>query len=459
MAHIKTKRGLDIPIKGKPKGPVQTLPEGSANRLRLIALDFSPFTYVKPRLLKKSGEVVKIGEPLVEDKGCSGRIFVSPAAGVIKEVRRGLKRRLMTVVIEVAENEEIVVLPPMDVSSVSREQLIERFKESGLFAHIRQRPFDKIADPTKTPRSIFVKAIESTPFAPPPELQVEGHESDFQNGLDALSKMTSGSVHLVYREGSECRAFTQAKNVEHHTAEGPHPIGNSSVHIHKISPIQNAEDVVWTLSAYDVMCIGHQLRTGKIYLEKVISVAGPGILPDRAGYFRVRRGCPIEPLIVNRVEKGSMRFITGNIYTGSKVEADGFLGFYDFGFIVIPEDVSRELLHFFRLGIDKYTASKTYFSGHLDNSEREYNFTTSNHGEHRGFIIAKPYDKVMPMNIPTMHLVKAVMAEDYDLAELYGLLEVAPEDFGPATFVCPSKMEMVEIVRDGLRSYAREVLE
>jgi len=348
-------------------------------------------------------------------------------------------------------------LDPVNVESASREELAEHFKKSGLFAHIRQRPFERLVNPDSIPRTIFVKALDSNPFAPPPELQTLGHESDFQVGLDALAKFSE--VNLIYRQETTCDAFTQAKNVKHHTAEGPHPVGNSSVHIHFISPIEHHDDVVWTLTAYDVICIGHLLRTGRMLLEKVISIAGPGIIPGRTGYFRVRRGCPVESLIANRVEKGLMRLISGNIYTGRKVESDGFLGFYDFEFIVIPENISREFLHFFRLGIDKYTASKTYLSGHLDNSKREYQFTTSNHGEHRGFIIGHPYDNIMPMRIPTMQLVKAVMAEDYDLAEQYGLLEVAPEDFGPATFVCPSKMEMVDIMRNGLNAYAQEVLE
>ncbi len=460
MAEIKTKKGLDIPIIGKPEGPAERLEaNGHGVKPRLVSLNFNPFYESKPRLLRKAGEVVKIGEPIIEDKGCEGRLFVSPAAGVIKEVRRGLKRRLLDIVIEVSEHEEIHEFNPLDVDSANRDQILLRLKEGGLFPHIRQRPFDITADTAKTPRCIFVNASASTPFAPPAEMHVAGHEEDFQTGLSALSKLTEGPVHLVYPSESNCKAFTDAQDVEKHTTEGPHPIGNSSVHIHFISPITHFEDVVWTLTAYDAVCIGHLLRTGKYLNERVVSIAGPGILPEKTGYFKVRTGSPVENLIAGRVHKGRMRFVSGNIYTGTKVETNDFLGFYDFEFCAIPVSVSREFLHFFRLGIDKYTASKTYLSGHLDNTNREYDFTTSLHGEHRAFIIAKPYDNVMPMNIPTMHLVKSVMAEDYDLAEQYGLLEVAPEDFGPAAFVCPSKMEMVEIIRDGLRSYAAEVLE
>ncbi|MCB1149006.1 MAG: Na(+)-translocating NADH-quinone reductase subunit A [Chlamydiia bacterium] len=459
MATLKITKGLDIPVAGAPAGELQEL---SANGRKLtpkfVALDFEPFVDSKPRLLVKAGEVVKRGQPLVEDKGIEGVMFASPASGVVQEVRRGLKRRLLDLVIEVSEKEEIHNWGSLDVKTVSKEKLLERMKEGGVFPHIRQRPFDKLADPGKTPRDIFVRALDTAPFAPPMEMQVKGHEEDFQIGLDALAKLTSGKVHLVYEAGTSFKPFTDAKNVQTHTIEGPHPAGLSSTHIHYIAPITHVDDTVWTLSARDVVVLGHLLRTGEYLVDRVISIAGPGIIDGKTGYFRVRAGQQVENLIAGRVSKGIMRFVSGDLLTGSKVESNGFLGFYHTQLAVLPESVEREMLHFFRLGINKYTASHTYLSGFLDNKERSYEFNTSNHGEHRGFVIAKMYDKVMPMNIPTMQLMKALQGEDYDTAEKLGLLEVAPEDFALGTFVCPSKQELCEIVRKGLANYASEVL-
>jgi Na+-transporting NADH:ubiquinone oxidoreductase subunit A len=460
MTTLKISKGLDIPVRGAPEGPLQELSvDGRAVRPKYISLNFDPFVEARPRLLVKSGEVVKLGQPLIEDKSTPGRMFASPAAGVVQEVRRGLKRRLLDIVIEVSDNEERHSFGSLDVDSASKEQLIDRMKEGGIFAHIRQRPFDRLADPSATPRDIFVRGVETAPFNPPAEMQVKGHEEDFQAGLDALSKLTSGKVHLVYKEGSELSAFTEAKNVERHTVEGPHPAGLSSTHIHFIAPINHVDDTVWTLSARAVVILGHLLRTGEYLVDRVVSIAGPGVLPGKAGYFLVRAGQPVETLIAGRISNGSMRFVSGDLLSGKKVDADGFLGFYHSQLSVVPESVERELLHFFRLGINKYTASHTYLSGFLDKKDRTYNFNTSNHGEHRGFIIGKEYDKVMPMNIPTMQLVKAIQSGDFDYAETLGLLEVAPEDFALATFVCPSKQEMCEIVRNGIAEYASEVLE
>lgn len=463
MVHIKVKKGLDIPIEGKPSGKIQQLTlggEATAQKTpKSLALNLEPFEGIRFKLLAKKGDRVKIGQPLVEDKQTEGRVMVSPAGGVISEVRRGLKRRLIDIVIELDPEEHSHEHGPLNPSQVTREELLEHLKGAGIFAHIRQRPFDMLANPNQTPRNIFVKAVESAPFTPPAELQVEGNEDAFQLGLTALSNLTDGSVHLVYHKDSRCKAFTNASDVQKHTGEGPHPIGTYSLHIEEVDPIESVEDSAWTLNVLDVVSIGHLLKTGHTYTDRIISIAGPGILSDRIGYFKVRSGFPIESLISNRVKKGLIRLISGDPLMGQKVEPDDFIGFYHTVFCAIPENVHREILHFFRLGLHKFSFSKAYFSGHADNSERVYDFTTNQHGEHRAFIDPTLYDKVMALNIPTMQVVKAVMAEDYDLAEELGLLSVAPEDFALPTFVCPSKMEMTEIIKNGLAEHASEVLE
>lgn len=452
--HIKVTKGLDIPIRGNPEGRISSLPAPTQ-----ISLDLKPFEETKFTLLIKVGDAVKIGQPLASDKDCPTRLFVSPAGGVVKEIRRGVKRRLLDIVIDVAQKEESLEFSKMDAAGSSHEQILERLQTGGMFSHIRQRPFNRLANPNKLPRNIFVKALESAPFVPAAELQVAGYEKDFAVGLHALSKLTQGRVHLVYRNDTDFQPFLKAEHVVHHTVEGPHPASNHSLHIEKIDPIISSEDVVWTLTAYDVVMIGHLLAQGRYLKDRVISIAGPGIIPGKTGYFKTRAGAPISLFVEGRIEHGWMRLISGDVLTGYKVESEDFLGFYDKTFNVVPEGNQREFLHFFRLGINKYSFSRAYVSGHLNNTDREYDFTTSQHGEERAFIDSTLYDKVMPMRVPTMPFIKALMAEDYDLAAELGLLEVASEDFALATFVDPSKIEMTEIVKHGLRRYAADVLQ
>lgn len=462
MVHIKIDKGLDIPIKGKPEGEIKLL-VGSGESFpldtpHLISLNLSTFDDVKFKLLVKAEDVVKIGQPLAEDKSHPGRFFVSPASGHIKEIRRGLKRRLLDIVIEVSQPETYEEFDKINAETASREQIIELMKKGGIFSHIRSRPFNFLADPSKTPKSIFVKCIESAPFLPPAEMQVKGYEKEFNTGLQLLAKLTDGAVHLVHHKKSSFKPFIEALHVQRHTAEGPHPIANASVHIHYIDPIRKVDEVIWTLTARDVVQLGYLAVHGKYLIEKVISLAGPGMLPEKIGFFKVREGFPIAGLISGRIPKGDYRLISGDVLTGHKVEADDFLGFEDLAFCVVAENYKRQFLHFFRLGTDKYSFSRAYLSGHLNNQDRQYNFTTNQHGEHRAFMDSSLLDKVQPLPVPTMLLVKAIAAEDYELAERYGLIEVDSEDFALPTFVDPSKNEMVGIVKKGLRQYAQENL-
>jgi Na+-transporting NADH:ubiquinone oxidoreductase subunit A len=449
---IISKKGLEIPIQGEPTGEPQPLPHPHQ-----IALNLAPFDDLRFRVLIKVGDPVKIGEPLVESKRVPGQMFVSPASGVVTEVRRGLKRRLLDIVVDVDKEESYQNHPHPDLEKASREELIDLFMRSGLFPHIRLRPFDLIPDPKFNPRSIFVSAVETRPFAPPFALQIKGNDTYFQAGLKALSKMTTGKVHLVFHEGSDFSVPEEGGKIAVHTIQGPHPAGSSSVHIHAIDPIRNPQDYVWSLTALGVVIIGKMVLEGRYFIQRIIGVAGTGILPEKRGYFLGREGFPIQDLVANRLTQQPVRLISGDPLSGIEVHQNDFLGFYHTCFSAIPENFQREPFHFFRLGAKKYSATRTYLSGHLPPPPEGYPFTTNQHGEKRAFIDPSVYEKVMPMNIPTMHLIKAILAEDFEQAEQLGLLEVTAEDFVLPTFICPSKIEMVEIVKQGLYRYAKEM--
>lgn len=451
---IYIKKGLDIPMSGKPEGGIQALPQS-----RQIALNLDPFDDIRFKVLIKAGDSVKIGQPLVESKTAAGLFFASPASGVVSEVRRGLKRRLLDIVIDVPSHEEekYEEWGSLAPSKASQDEIIAHLMRGGLFPHIRMRPFNLIANPKFPPRDIFVKAVETLPFVPSAELQVEGHADLFQIGLETLTRLTSGNVHLVYKEGSSFSSFSNIRGVIHHTVTGPHPAGTSSVHIHFIAPVQKADDYVWTLSALDVLAVGKMMAQGRYFTERIISIAGNGIIEGKRGFFKGRAGYPVTLLMAGRIHDQAPRLISGDPLTGVQVEESDFLGFYHTAFSVIPERAGREPFHFLRLGLDKFTATGAYLSGHVKPPEGGYPFTTNQHGEERAFIDGAVYERVMPMRIPTMHLVKAIISEDFELAEKLGILEVASEDFALPTFICPSKIEMMDIVKQGLHQLSKEM--
>ena len=450
--QLKAKKGLDIPISGKPKGAPQNLACPSK-----IALNLEPFGDVRFKLLVAEGDVVKLGEALVESKHVPGQMFVSPAGGVVSEIRRGLKRKLLYIVIAVDEQELHEEHGTIDYATAPQAEIIQFFLKSGLFPHIRLRPFNLVPDPKFLPRDIFVNGYESLPFSPPFEMQLHGEKKAFQIGLDTLSRLTTGRVHLVYGVQSKEPIFTEAENIEKHTVSGVHPSGSSSFHIHCIAPIRNPHDYVWTLNALDVLIIGKMVEEGHYYTRRILSLAGDGVQSEHQTFFDLRMGYPVSDLVYQKLQAMPLRLISGDPLTGKEVTINDFIGFSDRALSVIPEQQGREPFHFFRLGAHKYSATRAYWSGHISPPLNGYHFTTNQHGEERAFVESRIYDKVMPMRIPTMQLIKAILADDFDLAEQLGFLEVVPEDFALSTFICPSKINMIDIVADGLHRYAQEM--
>lgn len=427
--NIKIRRGLDLPLSACPSGEIKELPIGEK-----VALDLTPFETFRFTLLKKEGEGVLLGEPLVEDKGCAGRVFASPASGKILEVVRGEKRRLLRIIVESDDKQ---------TPYRGEKGSIETLMEGGLFPHLRVRPCERIAEPGKKPEAIFVKAISSSPYAPPPELEVKGFEEFFLEGLKALQSLAT--VHLICHETSRCSPFIEAP-VNVHGASGPHPIENPSVHIAALNPVLRRDQVIWSVGVNEVIAVGLWVRKGEYHSTKVISVAGEGVSQEARGFYRVNRGMAVAPFY-----QGSC-FLSGTPLDGVEVGQEDFLGFYHHALCAFSKDEEkRAFLPFMKLQKKGFSAFKGYFS-----SQKNPTFTTAQHGEERAFVDGGVYDRVMPLPIETMPLIKACLAEDWEKAEALGLLEVSPEDFALSTFICPSKIEMVEIIRKGLRAYASQ---
>lgn len=437
--HIKVKKGFDIPIKGKP-----TEFKGEIASSSHLALDLRSLPSMRLLLLAQEGEAVTKGQPLLRDKDVPKRVLLSPASGKIKKVIRGYKRVIETIVIEKSTDSDFKH-EKFDIGS--KEKIIDFLCGSGLMMQIQMRPFARIAHPDFFPKKIFVRAVESAPYLPSMEMQIEGHEEHFAEGLQLLSKLTD-KLHLVYREGSEMKAFTDSEFANKHTVSGPHPSSLSSVHIHQIDPIEKLDDITWTLSALDVVCIGHFLKENKPYLHRVISLAG-AIDPNKVGFYKVEVGIAVSDLIKD-CDLTNKTLISGDPLMGKEVLKEGFLGFSHQALSVLQEEEKRQPLHFLGLGFNRYSKTKAY-SSWLRN--KAYWFSSLLHGERRAIIDGGVYDRVMPMRIPTALLIKALLAEDFERAKELGVLEISPEDLALPTFICPSKIEMVSIVEEKLQLF------
>jgi len=441
------KKGLDIKLLGDSE---KSIVEYAAKRFAMKPTDFLG---VFPKMMVAEGDVVKAGQPLFYDKNRSKIIFTSPVSGTVESIKRGAKRKLLEVIIKANDAHDTVAFDVPKSDELTREVVIEQLLASGLWPMIRQRPYSVIANPADKPKTIIIPAFDSAPLAPDYDLIVHGHGDEFQAGLDVIKKLTDGIVHLnVHATLTTSKVFLNSKQVQVNTFSGTHPVGNVSVQLSKLNPM-NKGDIVWYLYPQDVLSIGRFFMTGKPDFKRVVALAGSEVL--KPVYYKTAVGACIDGLIKGNVTKGENRYISGNVLTGEKIEADGFLGFYDSLITVIPEGNYAEFFGWLLPGMKKFSFSKTFLSWMFPN--RKYRLDTNLHGGHRSLVMTGKYEQVFPFDIYPMALLKAIMIEDIDAMENLGIYEIDAEDFALCEVIDTSKTEMQSIVRKGLELMRQEM--
>ena len=441
---IKLCKGLDIQLQGAAEKKTTVLP--LASTYAVSPLDFQGVT---PKMLVKVGDAVKAGTPLFFNKNNASVLFTSPVSGTVAAVVRGEKRRILAV--EIAADSTIAYeeFATLDVKSASRDQIVELLLKSGLWTLLIQRPYGIIANPADMPKSIFVSAFDSAPLAPDYGYTLAGDKEALQKGFEVLGRLTEGKVHLSY---NACDAAPEFAGVELHAFKGKHPAGNVGVQIHHIDPINKGEKV-WTVGYADVAIIGRLFLSGKVDMTRTIAVTGSQVAAP--AYVKVVAGAKLESILAgNLVENAHARFISGNALTGRNVGAEGYLGYYSNQLTVIPEGDDYEFMGWAMPRFSKFSVSRAYFSWLFPN--RKYNLDTNTNGEERAFVVTGLYEKYLPMDIYPMHLLKAIMAGDLDKMEALGIYEVVEEDFALCEFVDPSKIDMQQVIRNGINLMIKE---
>ncbi|MDD6079443.1 MAG: Na(+)-translocating NADH-quinone reductase subunit A [Parabacteroides sp.] len=443
---IKIKKGLDINLKGKAS---EVLLNGGKSETYAIVPDF--YSGVLPKVVAKVGDKVKAGSVLMIDKNRPEIKFVSPVSGEVTAVNRGAKRKVLSIVVTPDAQIEYEEFGKKNVASLKGDEVKEAMLNAGMWPFVMQRPYDIVATPGETPRDIFVSAFYSAPLAPDFNYLVKGQEADFQTGLDALAKLTSGKVYVGIRKGS---AVQQVKGVELVEVEGPHPAANASVLINHTKPINKGE-TVWTVDPANVIIIGRLFNKGIADFSRKVVITGSETTEQ--GYVQAISGCTIKSLLGGRVATDAhIRIISGNVLTGTKVTMEDYLGAYDNQITVIPEgDETHEFLGFAMPRTNQYSMSHSYFSWLM--GKKEYVLDARIKGGKRAMIMSNEYDKVFPLDIYPEYLLKAIIAFDIDKMENLGIYEVAPEDFALCEFVDTSKIELQKIVRDGLTLLYKEM--
>jgi Na+-transporting NADH:ubiquinone oxidoreductase subunit A len=446
---IRIKQGLDIPLVGAPEQKIDQRPRASR-----VALVGSDYIGMKPTMEVREGDHVRRGQLLFTDKKVPGIRFTSPAAGKVLEINRGDKRVFQSLVIQVEgdEQETFNSYYDSDLPGLSREQVRDNLVQSGLWTSLRTRPFSKVPDPNSVPHALFVTAMDTTPLAAQPEVILGENSAEFRHGLQVLKHLTDGRLFLCKAPGVEIPgADLEIATVEEFA--GPHPAGLPGTHIHFLSPVSEKR-TVWYVGYQDVVAIGQLFVTGKLPVERVVSLAGSSV--ERPRLVRTQLGASLDELTEGELKEGNHRVISGSVLSGRTATGPfAYLGRYHQQVSVIPEGGEREFLGWQKPGFDKFSIKRVFASAFLGKGQK-FELTTSRQGSKRAMVPVGAYERVLPLDMIPTFLLRALITGDTEQAQLLGCLELDEEDLALCTFVCPGKYEYGPMLRRSLTEIEKE---
>ncbi|HKJ47706.1 MAG TPA: Na(+)-translocating NADH-quinone reductase subunit A [Christiangramia sp.] len=442
---IRIKRGLSLRLEGEAEKELVKAP-----RSKTFAIKPPDFHTVVPKMVVKEGAKLLAGDEIFYSKYTEQIRFTTPVSGVLKEIKRGDKRRILEIIIEADAEDVYRDFGKLDASKAEAKDVKERILESGCGAFIIQRPYDIVADPKDTPKAIFISAVTTAPLAADKGFIIKDKIEAFQEGINALRKLTPGKVHLSV-DDSSAEYLKNIQGVELHHVNGAHPAGNVGVQIHKLDPINRGERV-WTVGVEDVAIIGNLFLTGEYRAERTIAVTGSEA-SDRK-YYQAIIGANVADLIGQASE--DVRIISGDVLTGTQLSNNQYIGFLDNEVTLIPEGNNYRIFGWLPFTYNNiHSNSKTSLSWLFP--KRKFTPTTNLNGEERALVVTGEMEEVLPMDIYPMQLIKACMAGDIEKMENLGIYEVAPEDFALVEYVNTSKIEIQEVIRLGLDLMITEV--
>ncbi|MAP79772.1 MAG: NADH:ubiquinone reductase (Na(+)-transporting) subunit A [Aequorivita sp.] len=445
---IKIKKGLTINLVGEADKTISNAP-----RSRTFAIRPSDFHLVTPKMVVKEGGKVQAGETIFYSKSNEIVKFVSPVSGTLTKISRGAKRVITELLIEADSQDTYKDFGVLSPETSSAEAIKARLLESGCWPFIMQRPYAVVADTEREPRDIFISALSTAPLANDCDFSLQGKEKELQTALTALSKLTSGKVHVgVGKSGSS--PFNGLKDITLYNVSGPHPAGNVGTLINKVAPVNKGE-IVWTIAPQDLVIIGELLLTGKFNAERIVALAGSEVKSPK--YYRTKIGAEVSTFVYDSgLNNEHVRVISGDVLTGDKISPKGHLGYYSNTVSVIPEGDDYELFGWNKPVFDKISTSRALtFSWLMPN--KKYDLDTNTNGEHRNFVVTGSYEEVFPLDMYPLQMLKSCLYQDLDEMEALGMYEVAPEDFALTEFVCVSKQPHQQIIRNGLDLMYKEI--
>jgi Na+-transporting NADH:ubiquinone oxidoreductase subunit A len=445
---VRIRRGLDIPITGRPE---QVIQDGPA--IGQVAVMGRDYVGLKPKLHVAEGDRVRLGEPLFSDKARPDVRITSPGTGTVSAIHRGARRVLQAIIIDLDGNDEerfeqyeAAALPDLE-----RAAVVANLTRSGLWSAFRTRPYSKVPDTDSTPHALFVTAIDTNPLAPDPAVVIADARADFEHGLAVISRLTEGRLYLCRAPGADIPA-PSLPNLEVAEFAGPHPAGLAGTHIHFLSPV-SAQRTVWTIGYQDVIAFGRLFTRGRLVTERIVSFAGPPVSSPRL--VRLRMGAALEPLVRDGLADVECRLLSGPVLSGYRAAGWGaYLGRYHVQVAALQEGRQRKLLGWISPGLNSYSVTNAFVSSL--NRSRRFDLTTTQNGSPRAMVPIGSYERIMPLDILPTQLLRALLVGDTDMAQQLGCLELDEEDLALCSFVCPGKHDFGPILRENLERIEKE---
>lgn len=456
---IRINKGFDIKLPGNPQKDIESIP--SPKSVAVKPTDYIGIAPI-PKVIVKEGDSVKAGDAIFFDKSDESMKFTSPTSGTVRGIVRGAKRAVSAVVIDADGKGLFKEFPIEDPSKMERKAIISRMKEAGVWPSIIERPYGVIANTERSPKSIFISGFNTAPNAADVGLIARGNEEFINVGITALEQLTNGTVYIGLPDSSE---KYNSKNIEEKvncgefvtvSGDQKHPAGNVGTHIHHVDPIGKG-DIVWTLSMSNLITIGKLFAEGKYDTERVVAISGPEI--EKPIHVKTVAGADIRTFI----EKGGLkqdhvRIVSGDLLTGENVGMEGYLGMFHNQVSAVAEGDQYEFMGWQMPMTPRPSMSRTFLStwATMFGSKVPFDVSTNLRGEERAIVVTGQYEEVVPMDVLPQHLIKSIMYKDIEQMEGLGIYEVLEEDLALCEFVCTSKIQVTELLREGLDLVRKE---
>lgn len=444
MKTISLTKGLDIPINGSPEQTIR-----STNSVKQVALIGDDYIGMKPTMLVKEGDKVALGQKLFTDKKNPGVTFTSPGSGTVAAINRGARRKFESIVISLEGEEAIDFCEPgTKPEKVDAGKIRQLLIDSGLWTSFRTRPYGKIPAVDASPSSLFITATDSSPLAADPQLIIKEYQDSYQLGLQVLKSLLEVPIHYCTGK-EELLPCEETDGLEYWSFQGPHPAGLASTHIHFIDPVHEHK-TVWHIGYQDVIDIGQLFLTGQLSTERIVALAGPGVI--KPSLIRTRKGASLTPLCRRELTLEDLRVISGTVLCGRESQGVlSFLGRYHNQISVVEDSSGRSFFNWLLPGKKRFSVKPVFSSAYLKNlKDFKFSLNTALWGGRRAIYPLGSYDEVMPMDIIATSLLKSISSGDTEKSVALGALEVIEEDLGLCGFVCPGKNEFGPVLRDVL---------